>query len=173
GGSSVANGSGGPSFASRLNGLARPNMRQASRAGRSNQLIRAANFSKLVSDEESDGEEYKGGEMMRDEAVGAPEHAGNGFIEGPTMPPPAISDVPPSPYDRIVADLFSGDAPSIDPYWTEPLLRLAKSSSRSLVKQLRPASGGLEDEGGPPPVPSADAAFVVVVRPRASVSQWA
>ena len=53
------------------------------------------------------------------------------------MTPPAVIDVPPSPYDRMVADLFSGDAPSIDPYWTEPLLRLAKSSSRSLVRQLR------------------------------------
>ncbi|EJK77541.1 hypothetical protein THAOC_00621 [Thalassiosira oceanica] len=136
GGSSVANGSGGSSFASRLNGLARPNtnMRQTSRASRSNQLIRAANFSKLASDGESDGEEYKGGEIR---AAEAPEDVGNGFIDGPTMPPPAISDVPPSPYDRMVADLFSGDAPSIDPYWTEPLLRLAKSSSRSLVKQLR------------------------------------
>ncbi|EJK47925.1 hypothetical protein THAOC_33320, partial [Thalassiosira oceanica] len=136
GSSSGANGSGGPSFASRLNGVARPNMRQT---GRSNQLIRAANFSKLASDGESDSKEYKGGEM-RDTAIGAPEDVGNGFIDGPTMPPPAIpavSDVPPSPYDRMVADLFSGDAPSIDPYWTEPLLRLAKSSSRSLVRQLR------------------------------------
>ena len=131
GGSSDANRSGGSSFASRLNGLPCPSVRET---GRSNQRIRAARYSKLAGG--SDREKHKGD--SRDAVAGSLEDIGNDFIEGPIAPPPAINDVPPSPYDRMVADLFSSSyASSIDPYWTEPLLCLAKSSSRSLVRQLR------------------------------------
>ena len=117
-GADSSNGRGGPSFA-----LAAPDD------------VSGRDINDEVSDRELDEIDGPGG--LDEASSRAPEEGGIGVTEGPIIPPPSIHDIPPSPYDRMVSDLFSNEGSSIDDYWTDPLLCLAKSSSRSLVRQLR------------------------------------